>query len=31
MAPPHNLPREAIEEAIESDGFKLWRLKVAEV
>jgi hypothetical protein len=30
-APPHKLSRAAIEEAIESDGFKLWRLKVAEV
>lgn len=29
--PPHNLSRETIEEAIESEGFQLWRLKVAEV
>jgi hypothetical protein len=27
--PPHNLPRETIEEAIETDGFQLWRLKTA--
>ena len=25
--PPHNLPRAEIEEAIESDGYKLWRMK----
>jgi hypothetical protein len=25
-APPHNLSREAIEEAIEVEGFQLWRL-----
>lgn len=30
-APPHKLSREAIESAIETDGFKLWRLKVAAV
>lgn len=30
-APPHRLSREAIEAAIESEGFKLWRLKVAGV
>lgn len=32
-APPHNLSRETIEEAIESEGFQLWRLKpvIAEV
>ena len=29
--PPHNLSRATIEEAIEGDGFQLWRLKVAEV
>ena len=29
--PPHNLSRETIEGAIESEGFQLWRLKVAEV
>lgn len=28
--PPHKLSRAAIEEAIETEGFKLWRLKVAE-
>ena len=26
-APPHNLSREAIERAIEADGFQLWRIK----
>jgi hypothetical protein len=30
-APPHKLSREAIEAAIETEGFKLWRLKVAGV
>ena len=25
-APPHNLSRETIEEAIETGGFQLWRL-----
>ena len=25
-APPHNLSRETIEEAIETEGFQLWRL-----
>ena len=25
--PPHGLSRETIEEAIESDGFQLWRMK----
>lgn len=25
--PPHNLPRAAIEEAIEAKGFQLWRVK----
>ncbi|HVY57249.1 MAG TPA: hypothetical protein VHA77_05305 [Xanthobacteraceae bacterium] len=25
--PPHNLPREQIEAAIESQGFQLWRMK----
>ena len=31
-APPHNLSRETIEEAIETEGFQLWRLskKVVE-
>jgi hypothetical protein len=29
-APPHNLSREAIEEAIETEGFQLWRVKSAE-
>jgi hypothetical protein len=29
--PPHNLSRETIEEAIENEGFQLWRLKVVEV
>jgi hypothetical protein len=30
--PPHNLSREAIEKAIETCGFQLWRLKApAEV
>lgn len=30
--PPHNLSRETIEEALETDGYQLWRLKtVAEV
>jgi len=28
-APPHNLSRETIEEAIETEGFQLWRLKTA--
>jgi hypothetical protein len=26
-APPHSLSRETIEEAIESDGFQLWRMR----
>jgi hypothetical protein len=26
-APPHNLPRAAIEKSIETQGFQLWRLK----
>ena len=26
-APPHNLSRRAIEEAIEAEGFQLWRLR----
>jgi len=26
-APPHNLPRRAIEKAINSQGFQLWRVK----
>lgn len=25
--PPHNLPRERIEAAIEAHGFQLWRMK----
>ena len=25
-APPHNFSREAIEEAIDAEGFQLWRL-----
>ena len=25
-APPHNLSRETIEDAIETEGFQLWRL-----
>jgi hypothetical protein len=25
-APPYNLPRDAIEEAINAEGFQLWRL-----
>jgi hypothetical protein len=25
-APPHNFSRDAIEEAIEAEGFQLWRL-----
>jgi hypothetical protein len=29
--PPHNLSRETIEEAIETDGFQLWRLKTTEM
>jgi hypothetical protein len=29
--PPHNLPRDTIEEAIETDGFQLWRLKTPEL
>ena len=31
-APPHNLSRETIEEAIETEGFQLWRLskRIAE-
>ena len=24
--PPHNFPRDAIEEAIDAEGFQLWRL-----
>jgi hypothetical protein len=27
MAPPHNLSRPAIEQAIEANGFQLWRVK----
>ena len=30
-APPHNFSRDAIEEAIEDQGFQLWRLKKTEV
>jgi hypothetical protein len=26
-APPHNLPRDEIEKAIDARGFQLWRLK----
>jgi hypothetical protein len=26
-APPHNLPRDIIEKAINADGFQLWRLR----
>ena len=26
MSPPHNLSRDAIEEAIDVEGFQLWRL-----
>jgi hypothetical protein len=26
-APPHNLSRDAIEEAINAEGFQLWRLQ----
>jgi hypothetical protein len=26
-APPHNLSRDAIEKAINSDGYQLWRVK----
>ena len=26
-APPHQLPRAAIEQAIDAEGFKLWRLR----
>jgi hypothetical protein len=29
-APPHNFSRGAIEQAIESEGFQLWRLKKTE-
>jgi len=29
-APPHNLSREKIEEAIDSQGFQLWRVKPSE-
>ena len=27
-APPHNFPRNEIEEAIDIEGFQLWRLKM---
>jgi hypothetical protein len=31
MSPPHNFSRDAIEEAIDVEGFQLWRLsKTAE-
>lgn len=30
-AAPHNLSRDVIEQAIETKGFQLWRLKIAEV
>jgi hypothetical protein len=26
-APPHNLPRDAIEKAINAEGFQFWRLR----
>jgi hypothetical protein len=26
-APPHNFPRDAIEKAINAEGFQLWRLR----
>jgi len=29
-APPHNLSRQTIEQAIGAEGFQLWRLKDAE-
>jgi hypothetical protein len=29
--PPHNLSRQTIEDAIEANGFQLWRLKTAEI
>ncbi|MPZ59421.1 MAG: hypothetical protein GEU91_23645 [Rhizobiales bacterium] len=29
-APPHNFSRDAIERAIEADGFQLWRLRKAK-
>jgi len=29
-APPHNFSREAIEKAIEAEGFQLWRLAKAD-
>ena len=29
-APPHNFSRRAIEEAIDAEGFQLWRLKKTE-
>jgi hypothetical protein len=29
-SPPHNFSRDAIEEAIEAEGFQLWRLKKTE-
>lgn len=28
-APPHNLPRAAIEQSIADNGFQLWRLKTS--
>jgi hypothetical protein len=30
-SPPHNLSRETIEEAIENEGFQLWRLNKRSV
>jgi hypothetical protein len=27
ITPPYNLPRDAIEEAINAEGFQLWRLR----
>jgi len=29
--PPHNLPREKIEQAIDAHGFQLWRIKPKDV
>jgi len=29
MSPPHNFSRDAIEEAIDVEGFQLWRLSKA--
>ena len=30
MAPPHKMSREAIEKAINGEGFQLWRMKKEE-